>query len=452
VRRGRIALATLLAVLLVGGGTAGAGIYFGWFGNGGTHPYDVLPASTAAYVQLDLNPSVAQQVQAWQFLHDLPGVVDAAGGQPDPKRLLWNAKGFLWLGSTWTDYDRDVKPWLGDRIGVGALFSGDSQLVLVTALQVTDEAAARAKLDEWIQDVATGYRVTFVDGYALVTATATADVVDAELAKGTLGATPTFAADLRAVGDTGFAAGWVDLSRAMAASQGTRGRAAFALRFSADTMEFAGRMSDSNLSAPSGAGELGKLPASTGTAACVSGGMSGLTSFLPWLSARIGSWQAAGLDDADLAALLGRNLCLSTSESPVSFFLSEQTVGLRVVSDDPTRAQAALRRIEGEIGSESRLSFDQVDGSVLTAATSQGYLRDLTTGGETLASQPLDKVVPDHVAAGATFYVNLPRALADRADPGTPYEPFITSLVAMGGQYRDAGSGNGTWSVRIVRT
>lgn len=449
--RARIALATLLAVVLVGGGVAGAGVYFGWFGSGGTHPYDVLPAATAAYVQLDLNPSMAQKAQAWQFLHDLPGVKDAAGGQPDPKRLLWNAKDFLWLGSTWTDYERDVQPWLGDRIGVGVL-DVDSQFVTVTALQVTDQAAASAKLNEWIRDAASGYRVTFTDGYALVTATATAAVVDAELAKGRLGADPRFAADLRAVGDTGFAAGWVDLERATGSAQDYRGHSAFALRFSADTMEFAGTMSESNLSPVSGAGELGNLPAATGAAACVSGGETAVGSFLPSLGGRTGYWSQFGVDDADAAALFGRNLCLATSE-PAVLFGGYQTVGLRVVSDDAARAQSALRKMPAEIVQDANLSADRVDGSVFTAATSDGYLHDLTGGGATLASTPvLARVVPDHVAAGATFYVNLTLALADRTDAGSAYAPFLSSLEAMGGQYRDAGSGNGTWSVRIVRS
>jgi hypothetical protein len=454
----RLVLIGVLGVLLVGGGVAAAGGYLGWYGRGGTHPYDVLPASTIAYVQLDLNPSLEQKTQAWSFLHDLPEVQEVALGQPDPKRVLWSFRDKLWVGSSWTDYDRDVAPWLGDRIGVGFLVRGTEQ-IWVTAIQVTDEAKATAKLQEWLDATRNSYEVTTRDGYAIITAKETASIVRAEQATGLLGHNQQFLGDLRTVGENGWMTAWLDFG-AVAASSPTPtddpGRTAFALRFGGDTAEFSGTVRGWKHPMVNGAGQLGNLPASTGSAACTSTAVTGpipVPVLLPMPSAP--NWWANeyGFDDAAIAALFGHGACVSAPGSAVrSLFSVPEVLGLRVVVDDPARAQEVLRKGSADIFEHQPLIADRVDGNVLTAATTRDYLAELAGATEKLSGKPMfTKAVPDSARAAVASYLDLEYIASTYVDPGSPYEPFGTSLKAIGGQYFDEGSGNGSWSVRVVR-
>ncbi|MGV8909110.1 MAG: hypothetical protein ACOH1Y_09020 [Propionicimonas sp.] len=463
-RRGLIVLIAALAVVLIGGGVAAAGGYFGWYGGGSRHPSDVLPGSAVAYLQIDLNPSPAQKVQAWGFLRDLPEVRDFTGvGGPDPKRLAWDLlKERIPVVDGAADYDRDVAPWLGDRLGF-AVVRNDQDAVLVIAIQVTDEAKGAAKLREWIAASHQAYAVTTRDGYALITTTEAAGFVSDELAKGVLSANPAFATDLRSVGDTGVMAGWSDLAGLSRITYGytddrsgdVQGRAAFALRFSPDAMEFAGKLVGWNYPSVPGAGELGNLPASTGAAISVSGGATGLKLAAPWIGLTADSWESEfGLDKADLAALLGRNLSISLPSSALAdSFSSQPTVGLRVVSDDAARAQRVLHRISTEGLLSSTLTSDRVDGNVLTAASTEAYLEELAGSKDKLSGVALfTRAVPDHVRAVSAVYVSLEPILAHSVEAGSPYEPFVKALRALGGEYLDEGSGNGSWLVRVVRT
>ncbi len=462
-RRLRAVLLGVLAVVLAGGGAAAAGIYFGWFGgSGGTHPYDVMPASTIGYVQLDLNPSLAQKTQAWAFLRDLPEVQASPMSQPDPKGILWNLRERLWVGSTWTDYDTDLTPWLGDRIGVGLLpnpTDPNHEAVWITAIQVTDAAKATAKLQEWLDATENPYEVSTRDGYALITAKSTASFVHEEQAKGVLGANQRFRGDLASVGETGWMAGWLDSGQLAANSDvpsDEPGREAFALRFSADTMEFVGRTLDTNHPLVNGSGQLGTLPATTGTAACVTGAIKGVPP-LPFplpMPRATRPWPGDALNAADTAALLGKGVCVTSPESEVPglFPSAPKALGLRVVADDPGRAREVLHTVSSDILPGHQLVADQVDGNVLTAATSGDYLADLAGTGDPLSGHEVfTRAVPESARAALAFYLNLESFGSRFVEAGSPYEPFATSIKAVGGQYFDEGSGNGAWSVRVVR-
>lgn len=459
----RAMLVGAVALALVGGGIAAAGLYFGWFGgSGGAHPYDVMPSSTVAYVQVDLNPSLEQKTQAWSFLHDLPEVQAVTLGQPDPKRLLWGLRDRLWVGSTWTDYETDLASWLGDRFGVGLLANPtdpNHEAILITAIQVTDQAKATAKLQEWLDATGnTSYEVSTRDGYAVITASSTAGFVHAEQSKGVLGTNQRFRADLASVGAAGWMAGWLDSGQLAAGSptpSDEPGREAFALRFSGDTMEFVGKTLGTNHPLANGSGQLGALPATTGTAVCVTGAIKGVPPLpfplpLPQVSR---PWPKGGLNAAETAALLGKGVCVSAPASqPPGFFTAPEVLGLRIVADDPGRAREVLRKVSSDILPGHRLEADQLDGSVLTAATSPDYLAELAGPGDPLSSRAVfTRAVPESARAALAFFLDLEPFWRWFAEPGSPYEQFVTSLKAVGGEYFDEGSGNGSWSVRVVR-
>lgn len=456
-RRALPVLLLAVALLVTGGGAAAAGYYLGWFGRG-TQPSDLMPAATAAYLQVDLDPSLSQKSQAWAFLRDLPEVKKAvAGGGADPKRMIWDAivaSGVDWASGT--SYDTDIKPWLGDRIGFGLLGHHDTS-AWVTVIQVRDEAAATAKLRSWISSNSQDYDVTTRDGYALISAHADTDFVLGELEQGTLAGNQAFRSDLAALGDTGVLAGWADLA-ALAklgssdpGASTAQGRVATALRFTTDTLALDGRFFAVGGTAidTSGAGIIGDLPESTGAAVTISGGAEALPLAWPSLS-EMGTF---GLKKADLEALLGRNITVAvpatTLGAATSAFSSEApTLGIRITSDDVVRARRALHKLP----LDSMQVVDQVDGDVLTAATSRGYLKELTQPAATLSGYgPFSKAVPDHARATSAVYVNLAALRSADADYGE-YGDFVTSLQSLGAEVVPDGAGGGSWSVRLVRS
>lgn len=455
-------LVVALAVLLIGGGVAAAGYYFGWLGGGGPLPSQAMPASTVAYLQLDLDPTPAQKAQAWQFLRDLPEVKQAvAAGNADPKRLLWELLDDWWIFDTDDDFDAEIDPWLGDRVGLGLVKAGDRAAVM-TAIEVKDEEAAATKLRAWIRDSQQAFDVTTRDGFALITMTSDTEDVLAELNAGALAQSRTFTGDLASVGESGFLAGWADLAGLAALSPGwstsgsavVTGRTAFALRFGSDTMEFAGKALglDSNAPTPTAAGELGNLPSVTGFGFSVSGGAEAVRGVSPSFDRELDSWvREHGLTRDDVAALLGRSFSIGIPAGSLADSSGRPVVGLRVVTDAAPRAQRALRSLAESMVGPVQL-VDRVDGDVLTAATTDDYHRDLAWGFNRLSSSEVFlRAVPDHARATGAFYLNL-RPLLNEGDSTGENTDFRRALRAVGGQYLPDGSGGGSWSIRVVRS
>jgi hypothetical protein len=104
----------------------------------------VLPASTFALVSVDLDPSGGQKVEAIRTLRKFPTFREKSGLTPDsdPLRTLFGKIQDEGQCKN-LDYDKDLKPWIGQRAGVGgAMVSGKA--TPVAALQVTDPDKARS--------------------------------------------------------------------------------------------------------------------------------------------------------------------------------------------------------------------------------------------------------------------------------------------------------------------
>lgn len=463
--RRRLAVPIVLVALglAVAGGVTAAGFSLGWFGRG-PQPSDVMPSATAAYVQIDLDPSLSQKSQAWTFLRDLPQVREAvAAGQPDPKRMIWDAlvRATGFVGET--DYDAEVAPWLGSRVGFGAV--GHDRPAGLMAIQVTDEEAAAAKLRSWISSRDADLDVTLRDGFALVTNRADTAGVLGDLADGNLSSNEAFRSDLNALGDTGVLAGWADLGALArqgawgAGAAGGQGRVAVALRFTADTLALDGRFFDAGPTATEipGVGAIGELPGSSAIAVSVSGGADTLKQVWSELPGGLeDALKDSGADEADLEAVLGRNLTLAAPATTVSGVLGEPgsgtaTAGARITTDDVARARTVLRKLTVADGAGVRL-FDHADGDVLTVATSQDYLAELVDPAERLSGYaPFTKAVPDHARAAAAAYLNLAPFVARGEDFGE-YGDFVGSLRSFGAEIVPGQAGAGSWSIRLVRS
>ncbi|MGC3992967.1 MAG: DUF3352 domain-containing protein [Propionicimonas sp.] len=463
-RRRRRALPVLVAALvlvLVGGGVAAAGTYLGWFGGAGSRPAQVVPASAVGYVQVDLDPSLAQKAAVWQFLRDLPEVRDAvAAGDADPRAIAWKviaqAEGSPLAG---LDYATDVKPWLGDALAFAAVPHGTGAAGLVV-VQVSDESKARTALTDIAAKVGQPCDVTFRDGYALLTLTDDTRAVLAALDAGTLAQSQAFAADFASLGDPGILAGWADLG-ALAKLQGAddssedlaKGRAVGALSFSADTLALAGRIVGLGDVGLHGQADIGELPASTWAAVGYAGLGEALQKAWPQVETEAGpALEGMGLTKEDLIALLGSSVTVGVS-SPGSEpdLASTPDLGARIVTPDPDRASAALEKLRPGLSGEA--IFVRTGDGVLTVSSSQSYGEELVRPTDRLVAQEVfTKAVPDHATATVSGFVNL-AVLKDQLDGvDARYRDFVGSLRSVGLSYVSDGDDSGAWAVRLIRS
>lgn len=132
-----------LAALAVGGGAAAwaAASFFAT----GAQPAQALPADTVGYVSLDLDPSGAQKIAALKLAGKFPAFEDHVGLAPEDDLRRWVLEELV-LGAPDcdVDFDRQVAPWLGDRVALAAV--GTEDTVPVAVLQVTDAGEADAGL------------------------------------------------------------------------------------------------------------------------------------------------------------------------------------------------------------------------------------------------------------------------------------------------------------------
>src|SRR5207248_8370672 len=134
------------------------GAYAAWsrLNGNGPQPAEVLPASTVAFAEVDLDPSVGQKLALYKLLQKFPS---SSGLRPSDKdfgdwlvrRLSEGSSGAD--GST-LDFAKDVRPWLGKRFAVAAVpapagtGAGGSAVDGVVVVQETDEKAAGAAMDK----------------------------------------------------------------------------------------------------------------------------------------------------------------------------------------------------------------------------------------------------------------------------------------------------------------
>jgi hypothetical protein len=464
-RRGKgwvIAVVGVLAVLLIGGGVAFAGFKLGWFGSG-KQPYEALPVDSVSYFQIDLNPAADQKLAALNYFRELPQLRNAQiSTSLDVKEVLWNewAKDNDASGLT---YATEIKPWLGDRFGVAQLpaVAGDSSPILVVALQVSDQNAAAAKLPTILKDGST--LVTMLNGYAVIAQSTDLDRVKTALASGTMEGNQTFTSDLASLGSTGWVASWVDLQAAAKGNSALpdlpalQGRSTFALRFSGNTLEWAGALVGVDprlLPVSAGGTDLGNLPADTGFAASLQGGGAALLANWDQLSKSIPAdsyleQQGWVLPD-DLAAGLGSQLTLAVPQDTIKAMLepdfwqsggyASAAAGARITTDKPQRVQELISNADS--GSMVKV---RVDGNTVTAATTDEYLARLAnnTGDKLANSGVFTAAVPDHAKSVLTVYFDTAslgsesvRAIPEDADQRRPQcgaNRFRGVLVAAGG-------------------
>ncbi|MCE1173375.1 MAG: DUF3352 domain-containing protein [Propionibacteriales bacterium] len=435
-RRGLVvALVGVLAVLLIGGGVAVAGWKLNWFGGAGKLPYEALPAAAVAYSQLDLNPSAEQKTAAIAFFRELPQMKDAANPNFDFREVIWNE----WAKSNDThglNYATDIKPWLGQRIGMALLVRGAAgeEPITVVAVEVTDEAAATQKLPQLLGSDASV--VTTLNGYAVITKPADVDAVKTALDAGTLAKNATFTGDLARLGATGYAMGWADLKGIASIQSGNlgSGRAIYALRFAGNTLEWGGNVFGMDANAlPAGTGgmDLADLPADTAAAISVQGGGAWVTANWDRIkdSVSTDSLTSMGWElPNDLAAVLGSQATMAAGPNVVTEVTDLisgagqdlPSIGLRLTTDQTDRVQ----QLVGLTDPTGTLKVRSEAGKV-TVATTDAY-----------AAQLSDPTVPK-LAGAAKFTAVVPEASKSVYAAYVDFAPFAGLIDQVPAEYAD---------------
>lgn len=138
-RRGLIAGGAILGLAVVGGGVWAAASFLGQ----GPQPAEALPASTIGYASVDLDPSGGQKIEAIQMLRKFPAFKEEVGLETDDdiKEKLFDEMN-VDEQCDGLDYADDIEPWLGDRMAVAAVDTGEKEPTVVGVVQVKDADAA----------------------------------------------------------------------------------------------------------------------------------------------------------------------------------------------------------------------------------------------------------------------------------------------------------------------
>lgn len=137
-RRGLLVLVAAVGLLaLVGCGRTGSG---------DAEPAGIAPLSSPVHVEVQIDPQGAQEAAVREISRRFPG-----GEDPGAAVAGLVAQAFR-EGGTRLDYERDVKPWLGDRLGVfvsglgadppGGAPAGGAASEAAAVIATTDEDAA----------------------------------------------------------------------------------------------------------------------------------------------------------------------------------------------------------------------------------------------------------------------------------------------------------------------
>jgi Protein of unknown function (DUF3352) len=479
-KRGKLVplIAALAVLLVLGGGGAFAYSRIA----GGDQPAAVLPGNSLGYVRVDLNPSAGQKVAALRFLRKFPSVRDELGLTSDNDDLKQKLFDFMKksAGDDLEDvnFDTDVKPWLGDRIGVAAVPADGNpdtkEPDAVIAIQVTDETKASAGLDKLFAKEKEKPGKAFLNGYAVLAEDqARADKAVAAAKQSPLSENDTFAKDMDELGEQGFASAWVD-TKGIATLAGDelteeqrkalpQGSVAVALRFDAQYVEVKGIVhGDKNLKPGKSNAEevVTNLPDNTAGALAVADGETLVDRI--WEQVQKAS-QSSGIDltelankfgeqygvtiPADIKLLLGKNFAVSVDKSAGS---DGPQVAAKMKTD-PAKAEPVVDKIiaaaRNQTGEDIPIKKAK-DGETLVVATTQQYADQVLQGGNLGDTESFKLAVPEAKGSVMLGYVDF--TAIESLVPQDKDNADLKVLRAAGVTSQATGDGEGEFTLRVV--
>ncbi len=453
----------IVAASVVGVGVLAAGGFtaFALLSGGGPQPDEVLPGSALAYVRLDFDPSAGQKIEALDLVDKLPEDIR----DDDLRRTAWNLLAADDAELSAIDFDTEIEPWAGDRMGL-AVLPGDDALAepfIVLAVQVKDEQKARDGIKLLAGDGETG--VAFENGYALIAQTqAQADL--AATASDNLADRSDYKAAMERIGEQGVASAWVDIESLealvmqAAATTGAELPAevggfgdelALAVRFADGRIELEGEVTGVGATqtlAPSDADySAADLPATTAFAAQVDGLGAALGQAWPELSGMIPVQEIANslgiaLPDDAVAVLGERFLVALDSRLDAA---GGPLVGAVSISDDAQRAQEVVTRVLTAEGPDLPFSV-QADANNLYVAF--GYEAAELRDGSGLGDVAEFTEVVANPDAPFVLYANIDQLAALSAGDGWSVPSLVEAMTAVGASVHQDGSTT-RFSVRV---
>jgi hypothetical protein len=472
-KRGKvIPLIAALAMVLV---VAGGGIFAYGKLKGGDQPSAVLPGTAVAYARVDLNPSAGQKVAAIRFLLKFPSVKDKLGltGEKDDLRqkLFEQIKKYAGNDLADVDYDKDIKPWLGERAGIATLppADGKDDPVVVLAVQVKNEGEATKGLDKLMANEDKKPGRAFSNGYVLLgDDQATVDKAVATAKDNPLDKNAKFSSDMDKLGEQGFMSAWADMKgiasisgKVDSAALGGIGDAsmAAALRFDASYVELKGiAQGDKSIKVNSAdAGDLiTKLPDSTAGAVAVSGGENLVDTMwqqmdkasngnIKQLTEQITEETGLTLPD-DLKSLLGKNLAVAIDKDSAN----GPKIAARMETD-PAKAEPVVEKLTTLLHERSSANIPietAKDDDTLVLATDKDYAEQVLKGGNLGESENFKQALPDTKGAVTVGYVDF--EAASSLSPRFSSDKDLAALRSGGFVARSTGDGQAEFSLRVV--
>ena len=486
-----VALAGALVLALVGGVSWAVGSLSG----GGAQPEDALPAGAVAFAKVDLDPPAGQKIDGFRFLRKFPELRERIPLDGDVREVLFDSFAEM-AGWQDIDFETDVDPWLGDRLGFAGYPAGKADQFTspgVVALQVTDADQAEDGLRRLVAashgGVGGSETIGFVveGDYALLAETQElAETYARKAGQKSLAEDERYAADVAELGD-GVAAVWVDNAAAGEAGGvldptglGLRGVSGLGAEAGRTTMvaRFDGPEVFEVVGSVTGVGPagwathpvagLGELPEST----VLAFGLADGDELVPRLvdAAREGlaseDGGSAAFDDLlaeaaaetgirvpeDLAVVLGDNLVTALDAETTED--GELQLAARVTTADVSRAEQVIRRL---VADGPDLVLRTGDGQYVVGS-SEAHADRLLAGEGGLGELPaFRQALPDLADADVAVWVDpvgLIEALFGGWDTGDSGEeatdPDLEPLAGVGLTANSTDDGEGTFRFRIV--
>jgi hypothetical protein len=441
-RRGLVT-GIVLGIVVAVGLPIGAFAAFRLLG-GGTQPHDVLPANAIGYFRIDVNPSAPQKIDAVRFLRTFPAFEKYTridDDRADIRKVVFDA--MLEDVPCRLDYEKDVAPWLGERLGVAVTppSAAGEDPGFAVAVQVSDEQAASRGLEKLRacdagNSPAGGW--TYLDGYMIVSQTERkADSLATAAEQTPLADNEQFRSDMDRLGEQGVASVWFSgegIYKAVAAEEdlgpmGDQARrqveqsyrsGAVAFRFDDRYVELATVLTGSAYEeAEEEAVADMALPESTAVALGFADGEGYVDEQWdmmlggdPGLANQIERELGLKLP-ADLRTLFGESFTLALDGANLDLGAlgsagpSGLDLGIRV-STDPAELTRIVDRLEAK-ARQSGLPLDLVveesDAGVV-AALNRAYAGELTESGSLADTNVFQTAVPDADEAQSVFFLN----------------------------------------------
>lgn len=468
-RTGIVAAVALAVAAAIGAGTYGLVQLM----SGGAAAASAVPASAIGFVSIDLDPSASQKIEAIKILRKFPALKKETniGSRDDVRRAVFD--GLVKSGDcSGLDYEQDVKPWIGQRLGVAAMPDEKDIVSPLVVVQVSDQTKAKAGFDTLRkcgddQDATDASGVSFVGDYMLVAQTQkSADAMAKDASTSSLADDEDYQSWMERAGDPGIITMYAAPGAGKAVIDGIEREGAAqpdeAQRLESVLKDFRGaagviRFADGAVEAeftskglPQGVGavtgtagpDVGTLPATTAAAFSLAFRDGWLDDLVTGVRDGMGGdtfdemvaqgERATGLQlPDDIETVLGDGASLSVDAAADLEALTTAPdpttvpAGIRI-SGDPAAITPVIDKLKRAAGPDADILTVRSGDGVVVLGTDKAYVDMLLKKGGLGSVAAFKDVVPQADRATGVFYVNFDAGdgwadnLADLLSDGDP--------------------------------